>query len=228
MNRILKPFYSKNSRERKDIFWERLDISHGCLFLDRDGVIIEDRHFVSETDRVKLCPGAKELFGKAEEFGIPIIIVTNQSGIGRELFGWRQYEEVTKKMLELINSTDCVAAIYANSSLPGEIDASWRKPMPGMMLEAAKDINIKLKRSIIIGDRLTDLKAGINAGLKCAIHVKGRNAILESELVKQFKKAETYRSSSIQTKIIEKNSLIEINKSWNKFMSLIKITREES
>ena len=89
--------------------------------------------------------------------------------ISRGYFNWEEYEKVTCKMLEIIGYP-YISAIYACGSLPGNIE-SWRKPSPNMLLEASKDFNINLSNSIIIGDRLSDLKSGENAGLKNLVHV---------------------------------------------------------
>ena len=101
-----------------------------------------------------------------------MVIVTNQSGIYRNLFQWSDYEKVSERLLHLLASPYLIDAIYANGFGPDIKEGSLRKPNPEMIFEAKKDLNIDLKSSIIIGDRLSDIVAGIKAGLKFTYHVK--------------------------------------------------------
>ena len=144
----------------------------GCLFLDRDGVIIKDKHYISSENDVELSIGSRRLFNQCNAWGIPIVIVTNQSGISRGYFTWREYDLVTNKMLELIGKQNTVIGIYANSyqqTLVGPNE--WRKPGAGMLLEASVEYEINLSTSVMVGDRLSDLMAGANAGVEKVIHV---------------------------------------------------------
>ena len=142
-----------------------------AIFVDRDGVLIEDMHYINSPSDVRLCDGSKALFEMAETEKIPVIIVTNQSGISRGLLAWDDYNQVTTELLRLIGPTKSLAGIYANSFLDGEEDNSWRKPGAGMLIDSAKDLHIDLSRSLMIGDRLSDLIAGSLAGVKTVIHV---------------------------------------------------------
>ena len=142
-----------------------------ALFLDRDGVLIEEKHYLCNPDDVQLCAGAKNLLGQAKNNHCPVVVITNQSGIGRGFFDWAAYESVTKRLLQLLGPEAQISAIYANGYGPNAPLNSWRKPSPGMLLAAAKDLNIDLSRSILVGDRLTDLQAGASAGLPLFIHV---------------------------------------------------------
>ena len=142
-----------------------------ALFLDRDGVLVEDKHYLCELDDVELCVGIKKLMVQAKSKQWPVVIVTNQSGIARGLFDWNAYESVSQRLLKLLGPETLISAIYANGHGPNAPLRSWRKPSPGMLLAATKDLNIDLSRSILVGDRLTDLQAGASAGLPLLIHV---------------------------------------------------------
>jgi|GEM_PF-1400790 len=142
-----------------------------ALFLDRDGVVIEDRHHLSDPAAVVLCPGAQDLLQQAKQAGWPVVLITNQSGIARGYFDWAAYEQVTDKLLELLGAEAPVAAIYANGHGPGASPHSWRKPSPAMLLAAAADLQLDLSRSLLVGDRLSDLQAGARAGLPWLAHV---------------------------------------------------------
>lgn len=142
-----------------------------ALFLDRDGVVIEDKHHLHDPDEVTLCQGVQMLLTHANQSGWPVILITNQSGIARGFFTWRSYEAVTRRLLKLLGDSAQLAAIYANGHGPDAAPDSWRKPSPAMLLAAASDLNLDLHRSLLVGDRLSDLKAGTHAGLRWVAHV---------------------------------------------------------
>jgi D-glycero-D-manno-heptose 1,7-bisphosphate phosphatase len=157
-----------------------------ALFLDRDGVVIEDRHHLSEPAGVVLCPGAQDLLQQANQAGWPVVLVTNQSGIARGYFDWAAYEQVTDKLLELLGAKAPVAAIYANGHGPGAPPQSWRKPSPAMLLAAATDLQLDLSRSLLVGDRVSDLQAGARAGLPWLGHVLSGHGQQERAAVHQW------------------------------------------
>ncbi len=160
-----------------------------AAFFDRDGVIIKDKHFLSDPDLIEFEDGAKRLISKFKTNGWKVVVVTNQSGIYRNLFQWSDYEKVSERLLNLLDSPFLIDAIYANGFGPDLKMGSWRKPNPEMILEAKKDLNIDLKSSIIIGDRLSDVVAGIKAGLKITYHVKtGYGDIERANIEKLTKK----------------------------------------
>lgn len=170
--------------------WKRISNNaaatpRSALFLDRDGVLIEDRHYLSDPTGVALCPGVPALLRYAALSGWAIVVVTNQSGIGRGFFGWEDFENVTKRMLEQIGIDDQIDGIYANSLVEQTSPLGWRKPAPGMFFEAASDLNLILSSSIVVGDRLSDLQAGVNAGLKTLVHVNTGHGLVERNRVSQ-------------------------------------------
>lgn len=155
------------------------------LFLDRDGVIIEDVHYINDPNKVKLCLGARKLIRKFYENNVAVVIITNQSGISKGLITWEDYLSVTKSMIKKLGNPNPISAIYANSHLSDLPRSNWRKPNPNMILQAIKDLNLDLKKSILIGDRWSDILAGINAGIVNLITVetgygfKEKNKILK-------------------------------------------------
>ena len=168
-----------------------------ALFLDRDGVIIEDKHYISNPSEVKLCNGIKDVIKSAFENDFIIVVITNQSGIGKGLFGWDDYQSVTERMLFLLGDRYKINAIYANSYTDFD-NGYWRKPAPGMFFEAARDLSIDLESSIIIGDRESDLKAGLSAGLKKLVHVLTGHG--NDERKKIIKKTDKYGNYIYQSK----------------------------
>lgn len=104
--------------ERRHLLAKACPVPQPALFLDRDGVIIEDRHHICNPDGVILCNGALKLIRSAANHGWPVVIITNQSGIARGLFSWEDYERVTERMLSLLGPEAPIAAIYANGHGP--------------------------------------------------------------------------------------------------------------
>jgi D-glycero-D-manno-heptose 1,7-bisphosphate phosphatase len=157
-----------------------------ALFLDRDGVLIEDKHYISNPRDVALCNGAKKLLKNAKQHGWPVIVITNQSGISRGHFDWNAYDAVTDQLLDLLGEEAPLAAIYANGYGPDAASSSWRKPSPAMLHAASLELNIDLQRSLLIGDRLTDLQAGAAAGLTWLGHVQTGHGRRERKAVEHW------------------------------------------
>ena len=157
-----------------------------ALFLDRDGVLIEDRHHLCDPDQVELCPGALSLVSHANQQDWPVVVITNQSGIARGYSDWDAYERVTDRLLALLGPNTPIAAIYANGHGPDAPSTSWRKPSPAMLLAASQELNLDLSRSLLIGDRLSDLEAGARAGLSWLVHVLSGHGAEERAAAEQW------------------------------------------
>jgi D-glycero-D-manno-heptose 1,7-bisphosphate phosphatase len=163
-----------------------------ALFLDRDGVIVEDPGYLSSAADLVLIAGAAETIACANRAGLAVVEVTNQSGIGRGYFGWPEFDQVEAALTrELGRRGAAVDAVLACPYHRNGIDP-WthpdhpaRKPRPGMLLAAAQCLNLDLARSWIVGDKLSDLEAGYNAGLRGGLHVltghgsKHRQAVID-------------------------------------------------
>lgn len=143
-----------------------------ALFLDRDGVLIEDKHHLCDPEQVVLCQGSQALVSTAHQQGWPVVVITNQSGIARGYFDWPAYERVTDQLLWQLGESAPLAGIYANGHGPDAPAGSWRKPSPAMLLAAARELNLDLQRSVLVGDRQTDLEAGARARVQTLVHVK--------------------------------------------------------
>lgn len=149
-----------------------------ALFLDRDGVVIEEGHYLCRADDVRLIPGAAGVISAANARGVPVVIVTNQGGIGRGYYGWDDFAAVQERIAEDLAAAGArVNGVYASpfhpEGVPPYNHASHpsRKPNPGMMLMAADALELDLTRSWIIGDHASDLEAGMRAGLAGGMHV---------------------------------------------------------
>ncbi len=152
------------------------------LFLDRDGVIVEDVGYLRRAADVRLIPGAADIIRRANIAGLPVAVVTNQSGISRGRFGWDDFATVEDRIAALLAAegaaVDAVAACPFHPSFTpdyGDSHARWRKPGPAMLTATAAALKLDLARCWMIGDKTSDIEAADNAGLAGAIWVtKGR------------------------------------------------------
>ncbi len=135
-----------------------------ALFLDRDGVINIDYGFVHKRENFQFVDGIHELVQSAKAKGYAIVIVTNQSGIGRGLYTEADFHT----LMDWLKTELPFDALYYSPEHP-DADSYDRKPNPGMMLRAAKDLGIDLKNSLLIGDRETDIQAAKNAAIGTSI-----------------------------------------------------------
>lgn len=137
-----------------------------AVFLDRDGVLIADKGYVSRPADVEVLPGVPEALLKLQEAGWRLIVVTNQSGIGRGLFSLEDYDRVTARMCAMLPVT--LDGIFCCPHAP-EDDCDCRKPKPGLLLKAAQELGIDIAQSVMIGDRLSDVEAGSAAGCRLSL-----------------------------------------------------------
>ena len=144
-----------------------------ALFLDRDGTLIEDPGYLADPGAVRVIPGVPETLRSFREAGHVLVIVTNQSGIGRGLYGWDDYEAVAARLRALLAEEGIVidAELACGHSPEAGETCGWRKPAPGMILAAAERLGLDLPRSLMAGDKRLDIAAADAAGLPRAVHV---------------------------------------------------------
>ena len=135
-----------------------------AVFVDRDGTIMENVDYCSDPKQVRIFPGVREAFRRFKSNGFKLIIITNQSGIGRGFFTIEQYRAVEAEVLRQLGS-GLVDATYFCPDVPGQ-QPSCRKPAPGMILQATQEHRIDLSRSFFIGDKEIDAECGRNAGVR--------------------------------------------------------------
>ncbi|BAB49660.1 D-glycero-beta-D-manno-heptose 1,7-bisphosphate 7-phosphatase [Mesorhizobium japonicum] len=155
-----------------------------ALFLDRDGTINVDTDYPSDPAEIVLRPQMLPAIATANRAGIPVVVVTNQSGIARGYFGWSAFAAVNGRVLELLREegvfVDMVLACAYHEAGVGPLaipDHPMRKPNPGMLVEAGKRLALDLQRSLIVGDKLADMQAGKRAGLAQGWLVDGEAAV---------------------------------------------------
>jgi len=136
-----------------------------ALFLDRDGVINEDAGYVYRCEDFVFKEGIFAALREFAQAGYALVVVTNQSGIGRGYYTLKQFDELCGFMLSEFEKEGVkIEKIYFCPHAP-EADCLCRKPKPGMLLKAANELNIDLVRSIMIGDKDSDVQAGQSAGV---------------------------------------------------------------
>jgi len=160
-----------------------------AVFLDRDGTLNEEVGYLHEPQEVVLVPGAAQAVARLNARGIPVIVVTNQSGIGRGKYGWKEFQAVTDRIAVLLQEwhahVDGVYAAPHHEQGLGEYahpDHPDRKPNPGMLLRAAAEYGLDLSRSWMIGDKADDLEAGRRAGCRVALVLTGYGKEVEPGL----------------------------------------------
>jgi D-glycero-D-manno-heptose 1,7-bisphosphate phosphatase len=144
-----------------------------AVFLDRDGTINVERDYLHSTGEFAFIPGAPEAIGLLKSAGFLVIVVTNQSGIARGYFDESAVQRLHSHMDELLaRHGTSVDAYYFCPHHPHHgiggyrRDCDCRKPLPGMLVEAAGDFSIDLAASYVVGDKLADVAAGLAAGCR--------------------------------------------------------------
>ena len=163
------------------------DISAGgfahrpALFLDRDGVVVEDVHYLGRAEDMRMLPGAADAIARCNRRGVPVVLVSNQSGIARRLYGWEGFHAVQAALAAALAKggahLDAVfaCAFHGDGAAPFNIaDHPWRKPNPGMIVAAGQRMKLDLPHSWIFGNRASDIAAGRAANLEGGILILSR------------------------------------------------------
>jgi D-glycero-D-manno-heptose 1,7-bisphosphate phosphatase len=151
---------------------------HPAIFLDRDGVIIENRpDYVRSWTEVLIYPQALAALARIKDSPYKVILVTNQSAIGRGIVPLQIVVEINDRLVQQIQATGGrVDGVFMCPHAP-EDDCDCRKPLPGLFFQAARALSLDLRNSIMIGDALTDLAAARSAGIERVVLVRtGRGA----------------------------------------------------
>lgn len=140
-----------------------------AVFLDRDGTLIDDVGYIRDPADVRVLAGCASSLAELRAVGFRLIVVSNQSGIGRGLIEPEQARLVEEEVaLQLRSQGVRVDAAYFCPHAP-DAGCTCRKPLPGMLYDAARDLDIDLHRSWVVGDRPTDVMAGRQAGCRTAL-----------------------------------------------------------
>ena len=146
-----------------------------AVFLDRDGVINVDKSYVYKQEDFEFCEGVFEARHHFKHLGYLLIIVTNQSGIGRGYYREEDFQSLSAWMKqEFLHVNIVIDAIYHCPHAP-EVGCECRKPKSGMFQEAIRDFEIDVRASWMIGDKQSDIEAALGAGIEQTIMLGKRN-----------------------------------------------------
>ncbi len=154
-----------------------------AVFLDRDGALIEEAHYLSKVEQVRLLPGVVDGLRLLERAGFVLVVVTNQAGVARGYFPESQVGVIHRHLEdEFARRGVAISSWKFCPHHPTEGEGTYkvacdcRKPSPGMLLQAAKELNLDLPRSFMLGDKRSDLEAGSRAGCRTVLVRTGHGA----------------------------------------------------
>lgn len=144
-----------------------------AIFLDRDGTLIHDIGYISDWRQVNLLSGVGEALWQIQQDGYLLVVISNQSGIGRGIITAGEAQRVHERTVELLG--DCgvrLDGVYYCPHVPDD-HCACRKPAPGLLLQSARELKIDLARSIMIGDKSSDVQTGKAAGCRTLLFGPG-------------------------------------------------------
>jgi histidinol-phosphate phosphatase family protein len=189
------PAVKKTIAERRD--------RRPAVFFDRDGTLIESIHYLNRAEQVSLKPDAAHVLSRLHAAGFQQVVVTNQSAIGRGLLSEDGLAEVHQAMTgQLSRQAAWVDGIYHCPVAPLASDRSLiehpdRKPGPGMLLRAAADLNLDLSRSWMVGDMLSDMLAGTNAGCRGSILIAPSGSAADDQVLALSSEKSFFQAASL-------------------------------
>ena len=149
------------------------------LILDRDGTLIKEKHYLSDPDQVELIDGVVVGLRRIRELNWGLIVVTNQSGLGRGYFDKAHLEMVNERMMDyLAEEGVSLDGIYYCPHTP-DIGCRCRKPKPGLIMQAAKDFDFDPRECVVVGDKICDIELGSRVGAKTILVRSGYGAETE-------------------------------------------------
>lgn len=156
-------------------------MGHPAAFLDRDGTLIEDVDYLTDPARIRILPGAAEAVRALNRAGVPAVVVTNQAGVARGFLTERQLLSIHEAVLARFGAEGArLDAVYYCPHHPTVGRPPYlricgcRKPGPGMLARAARDLGLDLARSMMAGDSPRDAGAGLAAGCQAIYYTGGK------------------------------------------------------
>jgi D-glycero-D-manno-heptose 1,7-bisphosphate phosphatase len=144
------------------------------IFIDRDGVINENRaDYVKSWDEFHFLPGSREAIAALTKAGHRIIVCTNQAGVAQGLISLETMEDIHRRMLAAVEEVGgLIDKVYACTHSK-TADCDCRKPRPGMLLRASRELDLDMSDAVFIGDSITDVQAGSAAGVRTMLVLTG-------------------------------------------------------
>jgi D-glycero-D-manno-heptose 1,7-bisphosphate phosphatase len=156
------------------------------IVLDRDGTIIEEREYLSDPAQVTLIPGVGEALRDLRQMGFGLVVITNQSGLGRGFFDQARLQRVHEHLRELLEREGIqLDGLYVCPHKP-EDDCACRKPRLGLLQKAAGELGFNWANCIVIGDKACDIEMGHGAGALTLLVRTGYGAQVENEAAADF------------------------------------------
>ena len=164
-------------------------VKRPAVFIDRDGTLNEEVDYLCRPEDTVLTPGVGQAIAALNQRGIPVLVISNQAGIGKGKFAWKDYESVMLHLDHLLAQAGAhIDGAYVCPFHPSAQEDYRhpshpdRKPNPGMLLRAATDHDIDLSASWMIGDKMIDLEAGRNAGCRVALVRTGYGVVTDGAM----------------------------------------------
>jgi D-glycero-D-manno-heptose 1,7-bisphosphate phosphatase len=161
-----------------------------AVFLDRDGVILEEDGFVVDANRIRILPGAPQALARLTRAGFELVVVTNQTAVARGLASEDRVAEIHGLLTSRLAAEGAhIAGFYVCPHHPSadipeyRVACECRKPRPGLILRAAHELDLDVRRSFMVGDRVTDIAAGARAGCRTVLVRTGAHLEPPIELV---------------------------------------------
>lgn len=154
-----------------------------AVFLDRDGVLVEDVDLLTRGDQLRLLTGVPSALSALRNAGFALVVVSNQPVVARGLVTEQEIEMIHAELDRLLLAAGGPAMDryyfcphHPKGTLPAyRLDCECRKPKPGLLLRAARELNLDLQRSFLVGDRITDIIAGVKAGCRTVLVQTGKH-----------------------------------------------------
>jgi D-glycero-D-manno-heptose 1,7-bisphosphate phosphatase len=162
------------------------------VFFDRDGTLNAEVDFLCHPEELHLLPHAARAIREANDFGVKVFVITNQSGVARGLLSEETLAAIHHRLIDLLENHGArVDGIYYcphhpdYGSPPYNIVCNCRKPKTGMLLQAAHEHTVDLRNSFVIGDRCIDMQAGVSAGCGTALVLTGYGMVDRDECLQK-------------------------------------------
>jgi D-glycero-D-manno-heptose 1,7-bisphosphate phosphatase len=160
-----------------------------CVFLDRDGTINEEVNYLSRPEQLRLIAGVAEAIKRLKHAGLKVVIITNQAGVARGYFSEPALQQIHLELVKMLRAQEAhIDAIYYCPHHPTagigvyKMDCNCRKPKPGLLERAARELSLDLRQSFVVGDKPADLIAGDAVGCRTILVRTGYGLESEKEL----------------------------------------------
>ncbi|MBT4090185.1 MAG: HAD family hydrolase [Deltaproteobacteria bacterium] len=163
-----------------------------AIFLDRDGVLIHDVHYLSKLEDIQIYPDVPKGLRRLQDFGYLLVVVTNQSGVARGYFPQKFVRECHDRINQLleVHQVQLDHLYYCPHHVSGlppyNLKCDCRKPAPAMIQQAEKELNLCLQASVMIGDKRSDVELAINADIKGILLTTGQGASTSQSVAQDY------------------------------------------